>query len=98
MHNPSKLVKYGILVRMVYEVTSGYIGYMKIHTVEDKYLEEGILSLLESFLVLWHHVYQEGYYNSVEIAEKPLLRKTRVCGTIRANKGIPKSLADSFKS
>jgi hypothetical protein len=35
--------------------------------------------------------------NSVEIAEKLLLRKTRVCGTIKAIRGIPKSLADSSK-
>jgi hypothetical protein len=32
---------------------------------------------------------------SVEIAEKRPLRKTRVCGPIRAIRGIPKSLADS---
>jgi hypothetical protein len=46
---------------------------------------------LEPYLNLWHHVYQVNYYNSVEIEEKVLLRKTRVCGTIRANRG------DSFK-
>jgi hypothetical protein len=52
MYNPSKLVKYGILVRMVCEDTSGYIGYIEIYTAEGKKLEEGIFSLLESFLDL----------------------------------------------
>jgi hypothetical protein len=34
---------------------------------------------------------------SAEIAEKRLLRKTRVCGSIRAIRGIPKSLGDCSK-
>jgi hypothetical protein len=37
------------------------------------------------------------YYNNVEISEELLLRKTRGCGKIRADMGIPKSLADSSK-
>jgi hypothetical protein len=49
---------------------------------------------LETYLDLWHHVYQDNYYNIVQIAENLLLRKTRFCGKIRANRGIPKSLAD----
>jgi hypothetical protein len=52
---------------------------------------------MEPYLDVCHHVYQDNYYNSVEIAEKLLLRKTRVCRTIRANRRIPKSLADSTK-
>jgi hypothetical protein len=70
---------------------------MEICIAGGKKLEETIFSVLEPYLDLWHHVYQDNYYDSVEIAEKLLLRKTRVCGTIRASRGIPKSLADSSK-
>jgi hypothetical protein len=68
-----------------------------MYTAEGKKLEETILSLLESYLDLWHHVYQDNCYNSAEIAEQLLLRKTSVCGTVRASRGIPKSVADSSK-
>jgi hypothetical protein len=86
-YNPGKLVKHGILVHTVCEATTGYIGNMKIYTAEVEKLEETIFSLLETYLHLWHHVYQDNYCNSVEIAEKLLLRKKRVYQTIRVNKG-----------
>jgi hypothetical protein len=56
---------------------------MEIYTEEDKELGESIFAALEPYLDLWHHAYQNNYYNSVEIAEKLLLRKKRVCRTIR---------------
>jgi hypothetical protein len=82
---------------MVCEATIDYIGSMEIHTAEAKMLEETVFFVLEPYLDLWHHVYQDNYCNSVKIAEKLLLREFRVCGTIRANRGIPKSVADSRK-
>jgi hypothetical protein len=97
MYIRGKLVKYGTLVCMVCEATTGYIGNMEICTAEGKKLEESIFSVLEPYLDLWHHVYQDNYYNSVEIAEKLLLRDTRVCITISANRGIPESFSDFFK-
>jgi hypothetical protein len=92
-----KLVKYGILVRTVCEATTGCIGNMEICTGGSKRLEETKFSLLETYLGQWHHVYQDNYYNSVEIAKKLLLRKKRVCRTTRHNQMIPKSLADYSK-
>jgi hypothetical protein len=68
-YNPGKLVKYGILVRMVCEATTGYIGNMEMYTTESKKLEGTTFSVLESYLDLWHHVYQYNYYNTAEIAE-----------------------------
>jgi hypothetical protein len=35
-----------------------------------------------------HHVYQDNYYNSAEIAEKLIVRKIRFYGTVRANRGF----------
>jgi hypothetical protein len=48
---------------------------MEIYTAEGKKLEELIFSVLEPYLDLWHYVYQDNYYNSVEIAEKLLLTR-----------------------
>jgi hypothetical protein len=59
-HNPSKVVKYGILVCMVCEATSGYISNIEMYTAEGKKLEETIFSALEPYLDLWgYHVYQD---------------------------------------
>jgi hypothetical protein len=71
---------------------------MEMYIAEGSKLEETVFSLLEPCLKLWNHIFQDNYYNSVEIAEKLILRKTKVCGTIRANRGIPKPLADSSRN
>lgn len=78
-YNPSKLVKYGLLVLMVCEATTGYIGRMDIYTAEGKKLGETTFSVLEPYLDLWQHVYQDDSYNNIEVSEKLLIRKTRVC-------------------
>lgn len=66
------------------EATTGYIGNVEIYTEEEKELGETIFSVLEPYLNLWHHVCQNNYYTCVEIAEKLLLRKTRI---LRKNQG-----------
>jgi hypothetical protein len=71
---------------------------MEIYTAEGKELEETIFSVLEPNLDLWYHVYQDNYYDSVVIAEKLLSRKTRVCETIRANRGLPAPIAVALKT
>jgi hypothetical protein len=67
------------------EVITGYNGNMEIYTAVNKKMEETIFSVLETYL---DQVYQENYYNNVEIAENLLLRKTGICETVRANRGI----------
>jgi hypothetical protein len=49
-------------------MNTGYIGNMKIGTEEGKKLEETIFSLLEPYLDLWQHAYQDNYCNSFELA------------------------------
>jgi len=56
-YNPGKLVKYGILVRMVTESTSGYILNLEIYAGEVKKLQETIFTLLETYLDQNYHVY-----------------------------------------
>jgi hypothetical protein len=45
-----------------------------------------------------HHLYQDNFYNSVKLAETLLDRNVRVCGTMRANRGIPRDLEGEGKS
>ncbi|PNF34174.1 hypothetical protein B7P43_G17863 [Cryptotermes secundus] len=66
-----------------FKSTSGYIGNLEIYYGEGKKLQETIVSVLESYLYQNYHVYQDSYYNNVVTAEYLLLRKVRVCGTIR---------------
>jgi hypothetical protein len=87
-YNPGKLTKYGLLVHVVTESTSGYIENLEIYSGESKKLQETIVSILEPYLDQKYHVYQDNYYNSVVCAEYLLSRKVRVCGTIRVNRGI----------
>nr|XP_012153228.1 PREDICTED: piggyBac transposable element-derived protein 4-like [Megachile rotundata] len=91
-YNPAKMIKYGILVRMVCEASSGYICNLEIYCAQGKSLIATILSVLSPYLNLWHDIYMENYYNSVKVAEELLQRKTNVCGTIRANRGVPNCL------
>ena len=95
-YNPRKLTKYGILVRMVSE--TGYICNLEIYTGEGKKLQETILSILQPYLGSWHHIYQDNYYNSVSTSEILLKNKTRVCGTIRENQGLPNQLKEKSEN
>ena len=66
----------------------GYICNMEINSVEGKQLEDTVLTLLDRNLGQIHHIYQDNYYNSVRLAQTLLDRNVRVCGTMRANRGI----------
>ncbi|XP_043259649.1 piggyBac transposable element-derived protein 4-like [Colletes gigas] len=91
-YNPAKLIKYGILVRMVCEAVSGYICKLEIYCAQGKTLQTTIFSTLHPFLNLCHHIYMDTYYNSTKITEKLLEYETGVCGTIRKNRGVPNCL------
>ena len=96
-YNPGKLIKYGLLVRMVTESTSGYILNLEIYA-EGKTLQETIFTLLEPYLDQNYHVYQDNYYNHATIAEILLSRQVRVCGTIRGNRGLPPEMKNESVS
>ena len=89
VYNPGKIIKYGILVRMVCEATSGYICNMQIYTAEGLSLIQTIETSLEPHSNKWHHVYMDNFYNSKSTTEKLLQKKIRTCGTIRINRGLP---------
>jgi len=70
---------------------------MEIYSAEGKKLEDTVLSLLDRNLGQNHHIYQDSFYNSVRLAQILLYRNVRVCGTMRANKGITRDLEGEGK-
>ena len=88
------------------ELWSGWLAKVKldilcnleIYTGEGKKLQETILSILQPYLGSWHHSYQNNYYNSVSTSEILLKNKTRVCGIISENCGLPNQLKEKSKN
>jgi len=91
-------MKYGLLVCMVTESTSGYILNLEIYAGEGKKLQETIITLLEPYLDQNYHVYQDSYYSHVTIVETLLSRQVRVCGTVRVNRGLPPEMKNESQS
>ncbi|XP_046145451.1 piggyBac transposable element-derived protein 4-like [Osmia bicornis bicornis] len=91
-YNPAKITKYGILVRVLSEARTGYVSNFCVYAAEGKKLEETVLSVIEPYKNMWHHIYEDNYYNSVNMAKILLKNKVRVCGTIRKNRGLPQPL------
>jgi hypothetical protein len=56
-----------------------------------------VLSLLDRNLGQNHYVYQSSVYNSARLDPALLDRNTRVCGTMRAKRGIPRDLVGEDK-
>ena len=96
-YSPEKITKYGVLVRLVCEAVSSYIFNVGIYSAEGKKLEDTVLSLLDGNLGQNHHIYQDNFYNSVRLVQTLLDRNVRVCGTMRANRGIPRDLEQEGK-
>jgi hypothetical protein len=82
---------------MLCEAKTGYISNMEIYTAQGKKLNDTVMSVLENNVGVHHHVYQDNFYNSVNLAENLLKHNIRVCGTMRPNRGIPKDLEKEAK-
>ncbi|GBO06914.1 PiggyBac transposable element-derived protein 4 [Araneus ventricosus] len=91
-YNPAKITKYGILVRVLSEARTGYVSNFCVYAADGKKLEETVLSVIGPYKNMWHHIYQDNYYNSVNIAKIFFKNKLRLCGTIRKNRGLPQIL------
>lgn len=92
VYNPSKIMKYGIFIRMLCDSSTGYIANFKLYSGAEQKLENMIMELLEHHLDKWHHLYMDNFHNSVGLARKLLLNKIRICGTIRSNRGLPETV------
>jgi hypothetical protein len=82
---------------MLCEAKTGYISSMEIYTAQGKKLNDTVMSVLENNVGVHHHVYQDNFYNSVDLTENLLKRNIRVCGTMRPNRLIPKDLEKEAK-
>ena len=92
VYNPSKITKYGIIVRILCDSVTGYISRFKIYSGIKKPLKDTVIKLLKNVTGKWHYLYMDNYYNSMELAEDLLTKKIRVCGTLRQNRGLPAKL------
>ena len=64
VYNPSKITKYGILVRMICESSTGYICNLQIYDGKCGPLTETVGFLLEPYERKGYHLYQGNYCNS----------------------------------
>ena len=94
VYNPSKIKKYGILVRMGCESSTGYTCNLHIYDGKCGLLTETLGFLLEPYERKSYHLYQDNYYNSVHQTNELLQKLIRVCGTIRVNRGLSKDMTE----
>ena len=89
---------------MVNEAETGYICGFDVYIGKDSKPDDAgcaktsstVMDLLNSIKLLdkGHHVYLDNYYNSPELIEKLLERKTHGCGTVRKDHwGLPKAVS-----
>lgn len=94
----NKLHKYGVKLYKLCTV-DGYTCNMLVYTgkgQEGREKDHGmktVLKLIQKLDKNGRIVITDNFYNSVELAEELLKRKTFLCGTLRANRrGLPKSV------
>jgi len=91
-YNPGKATKYGILVRMVSEASTGYVHNFVVYSGTEVKLRDTIMVLCAPYLDKGYHLYMDNQYMSVSIARNLLKHNVRVCGSIQKNQGVPKDL------
>nr|CAI5827978.1 unnamed protein product [Callosobruchus analis] len=99
----NKKSKYGI---KFYELCSstGYVLNIEIYKGKSNRddargstkINSLVLRLLQPFLDKGHHIYMDNFYNSVQLSEILLKRKTHTTGTLHSNrKGNPKEVTEA---
>ncbi|XP_069189271.1 piggyBac transposable element-derived protein 4-like [Procambarus clarkii] len=91
-YNPNKPDKYGIRLYMLAEATSGYIYDFQIYSGVGKTTIDTVMALIEPLKDKGYHLYMDNYYNSVRLSEALLQVGVYTCGTLRLQRGAPKSL------
>ena len=85
-----KSTKHGIKSYILTDSTSGYCWNMLICHQLKKNLKETVKGLLgQKCLGLWHTLYMNDFFNSVELSEALLLQKIHTVGTLQSNRGEP---------
>ena len=90
VYNKDKPTKYGIKAYILADSTSGYCYNMDIYHRERKTIKDTVQGLLTSKCTgLWHSLYMDNFYNSVELSEALLEQKIHTGGTLQSNRGEP---------
>ena len=93
VYNKDKPTKYGIKSYMLADSKSGYCWNMAIYHREKKTVKQTVHGLLApKCLGMWHSLYMDNYYNSVELSEDLLEQKVHTIGTLRSNRGEPSEI------
>jgi len=80
---------------MLCEAVSGYICNMEIYSAEEEVGGHSVITFRQKLRPKSSH--QDNFYNSVRLAQTLLDRNVRVCGPMRANRGIPCDLEGEGK-
>ena len=95
-YNKKKPTKYGIKAYILADSTTGYCWNMDIYHQQKKTLKETVERLLTNKCKgLWHLLYMDNYYNSVELREALLAQKIHTIGTMRCHRGDPTKIRNS---
>jgi len=97
VYNPGKITKYGILLQMVCESSTGCVCNLQIYDGKCGPLSETVDFLLEPYEGKGYHLYQDIYYSSVHQTNELLQKLIRVCGIIRVNHRLPKDMIEEAK-
>ena len=92
VYDPSKMAKYGTLVRELCKARSDYICNFNVFVEKVKSYKAQFSFFLNKNENVWHHICMDNYHNIVTIVEKILKKKIRICGTIGRNRRFPKKL------
>ncbi|XP_034024428.1 piggyBac transposable element-derived protein 4-like [Thalassophryne amazonica] len=98
VYNPQKPVKYGIKSYILCDSATGYCFNMQPYVGRPNTLQDTIFSLLDRLPGHGYMLYMDNFYNSVALCERLLGAQTNVCGTLRKNRGEPKTITDLAKT
>ena len=92
VYNPQKPEKYGMKAYMLCEAKSGYLCNYTLYRGVHRTVPEISERLLEPLYNRYHKLYMDNFYNSVHLSENLLQHQILTCGTMRMNRGFPKTL------
>ena len=85
VYNKSKPIKYGIKAYILDDSNSGYCWNMDIYYGQGKPLRDTVFDLpADTCLHLWHSLYMDNFYNSVELSEELLALRVHTVGMLRS--------------
>ena len=97
VYNKDKPNKYGIKLYILAESITGYVVNFDVYIGNSKTTIEIVNNLVSDFHNLGYHLYMDNFYNSVKLSEDLLKKKIFTCGTLRLNRGSPKTLQEKVK-